>query len=102
MSVLSLHQLKTLMDETTPQHRPVELAERTSSVTWDKIIMNSCSESSGETPASSREARVNASPGVHRATHQGAGGKYIWANILWCYILSANMYKLINKIKYFE
>lgn len=60
-----------LIDPTTPQYAPVELAERTSSVTRDKRIVNSCAQSSGETPASSRETRVHATPEVHRTMHQG-------------------------------
>lgn len=86
---------KTLTDEITPQYGPVELALRISSVTRDKRIMNSCSQSSGETSASSREARVHATPGVHRITHQGAGGKYIWCKYtlvlyIWCKYIQIN------------
>lgn len=85
----------TLIDETTPQYGPVELAERISNVTRDKRIMNSCSQSSGETPASSREARMHATPGIHRTIHQGAGGKYIWCKYtlvlyIWCENIQIN------------
>lgn len=92
----------TLIDETTPQYGLVELAERISSVTRDKRIMNSCSQSSGEHPLLPPEK-----PGWMQL--QGYRGQPIkvqeesifGANILQFYIFGANIYKLINKIKYF-